>query len=119
RWMTRWETVVSHDIAESGIYPLTTAELLELLPDEQRAAAHDGLLQLRLGYSEARGTERLRTEIASTYQGVSPDDVFVTSGAIEANFLLFTTLLDESDHVVAVYPAYQQLYSVARAIGCD
>jgi aspartate/methionine/tyrosine aminotransferase len=27
--------------------------------------------------------------------------------------------LQSGDHVVAVYPAYQQLYSVARAIGCD
>jgi len=43
----------------------------------------------------------------------------VTTGAIEANFLLFNVLLDAGDHVVAPYPAYQQLYSVPRAIGCD
>jgi aspartate/methionine/tyrosine aminotransferase len=33
--------------------------------------------------------------------------------------LLFNVLLDPDDHVVAVYPAYQQLYSVARAVSCD
>ena len=27
--------------------------------------------------------------------------------------------LEPGDHVVAPYPAYQQLYSVPRAIGCD
>jgi aspartate/methionine/tyrosine aminotransferase len=119
RWMTTWETVVAWDIAESGIYPLTTSELLELLPENVRTAARDELLDLRLGYTEARGTARLRSTIAETYEGVSPDDVLVTTGAIEANFLLFTTLLQPGDHVVAVYPAYQQLYSVAKAIGCE
>ncbi len=117
--MTTWETVVSYDIAESGIYPLNTAELIELLPADQRQSVLDELLSLRLGYTEARGTARLRGELASTYEDVSPDDILVTTGAIEANFLLFTSLLDVGDHVVAVYPAYQQLYSVAKAIGCD
>jgi aspartate/methionine/tyrosine aminotransferase len=119
RWMTTWETEVSYDIAESGIYPLTTNELLELLPAEVRETTLAGLLDLRLGYTEARGTDALRSELAATYEDVSPDDILVTTGAIEANFLLFTTLLKPGDHVVAVYPAYQQLYSVAQAIGCD
>lgn len=119
RWMTTWETVVSFDIAESGIYPLTTAELLDLLPADEAAAAQEELLGLRLGYTEARGTERLRATLAETYENVSPDDILITTGAIEANFLLFTSLLESGDHVVAVYPAYQQLYSVARALGCD
>lgn len=119
RWMTIWETEVSYDIAESGIYPLTTREFLDLLPMDVRQTIHDEMLDLRLGYSEARGTLALRTELAKTYDGVSPDDILITTGAIEANFLLFTTLLKPGDHVVAVYPAYQQLYSVAKAIGCE
>ena len=43
----------------------------------------------------------------------------VTTGAIEANFLLFNVLLDPGDHVVAVNPAYQQLNSVPRAVGAE
>ena len=43
----------------------------------------------------------------------------MTTGAIEANFLLFNVLLNPGDHVVAPYPAYQQLYSVPRALGCE
>ncbi|MGD9713663.1 MAG: aminotransferase class I/II-fold pyridoxal phosphate-dependent enzyme [Thermomicrobiales bacterium] len=119
RWMTTWETVVSYDVAESGIYPLTTAELLALLPENQRQSILDELLSLRLGYTEARGTGRLRSELASTYDNLAADEILVTTGAIEANFLLFTSLLSPGDHVVSVYPAYQQLHSVAKAIGCD
>ncbi len=119
RWMTTWETVVQFDIAESGMYPLTTRELLDLLPAEALASTLDEILDLRLGYTEARGTAALRSELAKTYDRVSPDEILVTTGTIEANFLLFTTLLKEGDHVVAVYPAYQQLYGVAQAMGCD
>ena len=119
RWMSRWETEVEFDIAESGIYPMSTREVIDLLPEEERQRTLDALLDLRLGYTEARGTLALRTTIASVYENTTPDDILVTTGAIEANYLLFTTLLSAGDHVVAVYPAYQQLYAVAEAIGCE
>ena len=119
RWMTAWETKTPYDIAESGIYPMTVRELLAFEPSEERERILDRLLDLRLGYSEAPGTAELRSAIAATYRDTGPDEILVTTGAIEANFLLFNVLLEPGDHVVAVYPAYQQLYSVARAIGCE
>lgn len=119
RWMTTWETQVEYDIAESGIYPMSVNELLDMLPVGERDAALSRLLDTRLGYSEAPGSIELRSMLADTYAGSGPDNILVTTGAIEANFLAFNVLLDPGDHVVAVYPAYQQLYSVPRAIGCD
>ena len=119
RWMTTWETRVSHDIAESGICPLSADDLLAFEPPDERERLVASWLALPLGYAEARGSETLRSALAATYRGVSPEAVLVTTGAIEANFLLFATLLRPGDHVVAVHPAYQQLYSVPRALGCD
>jgi aspartate/methionine/tyrosine aminotransferase len=119
RWMTRHETHVRYDIAESGIQPLSTDDLLAFEPAAERAATLAALLALPLGYTEARGTERLRSMIAATYARGDADHILVTTGAIEANFLLFNQLLDAGDHVVAPYPAYQQLYTVPTAIGCD
>ncbi len=119
RWMTRHETHVKYDIAESGILPLTVNDLLSFEPEEARAAALEALLRLPLGYSEARGTAALRSALAATYTSVTPEQILVTTGAIEANYLLFNVLLDAGDHVIAPYPAYQQLYSVPRAIGCE
>ena len=117
--MTEWETKTPFDIAESGIFPMTIRELLAFEPPEERERILERLLDLRLGYSEAPGTIELRRAIAATYRGAEPEQILVTTGAIEANFLLFNVLLEPGDHVVAVYPAYQQLYSVPRAIGCD
>lgn len=119
RWMTIWETKVEFDIAESGILPLTVNDILALLPPAERDATLARLLDTRLGYSEAPGSLDLRSALAATYRDTGPDDILVTTGAIEANYLLFNVLLDPGDHVVAVHPAYQQLYSVPRAIGCD
>jgi aspartate/methionine/tyrosine aminotransferase len=119
RWMTRHETRVRYDIAESGILPLSTNDLLDFEPVDRRAATLERLLALPLGYSEARGTEALREQIAATYARGDGEHVLVTTGAIEANFLLFNQLLEPGDHVVAPYPAYQQLYTVPAAIGCD
>ena len=66
--MTRHETHVRYDIAESGILPLSTNDLLDFEPPSDRAATLERLLVLPLGYSEARGTEELRGRLAATYR---------------------------------------------------
>jgi aspartate/methionine/tyrosine aminotransferase len=119
RWMSHWELLVTHDICESGILPLSIADLSSLLGPDDGPALEAKIRTMPLGYSEARGTIELRTLLADTYRGVTPDDVLVTTGAIEANFLALNSLLQPGDHVVAVSPAYQQLHSVPRAIGAE
>ena len=119
RWMTKHELNVTWDIAESGIFPMSTREIIDLLPSDARETEMERLLDLRLGYSEACGSEELRGLIADTYENTSPDEILITTGAIEANFLLFNELLSAGDRVAIVDPAYQQLHGVARAIGCD
>ncbi len=119
RWMVKYEVKVDYDIAESGIYPLSINELLgwEAAAERERIIAR--LLDMRLGYDEGPGTLELRSLLASTYANCGPENILVTTGAIEANFLLFNVLLEQDDHVIAPYPAYQQLYSVPRALGCE
>jgi aspartate/methionine/tyrosine aminotransferase len=119
RWMTAHELSATHDIAESGILPLTANDLLAFEEPEERRAILEGLLNTPLGYSAASGSLELRTTLANTYRGCGPENILVTTGAIEANFLLFNVLLDPGDHVVAVNPAYQQLNSVPRAVGAE
>lgn len=105
-----------YDLAERSIQPLSVEELLGLEPDPE--ATLRALLEARLGYSEARH-HRAAGPDRRPVSRAGPDNVLVTTGAIEANFLLFSELLRPCDHVVAVYPAYQQLYSEPRAIGAE
>jgi aspartate/methionine/tyrosine aminotransferase len=116
RWMTTYETTVKYDLAESGIQPMSVQELAEIGHEEGRI---EEILSAPLGYSEACGTIELRTLIAGLYQNTSPDNVLVTTGAIEANYLLFNTLLNPGDEVIVVDSCYQQLASVPRALGCE
>lgn len=119
RWMTRWELDVDYDICESGILPLSLGELYTLIGPGPASELEALITSMPQSYSEARGTLALRSVLANTYTDVTPDDVLVTTGAIEANFLVFNALLNPGDHVVVVSPAYQQLHSVPRAIGAE
>ena len=104
--MTRHETNVRYDIAESGILPLSLNDLLAFEDLDDQPATLERLLELPLGYSEARGTATLRGMLADTYARGDDEHILVTTGAIEANFLLFNVLLKAGDHVIAPYPAY-------------
>src|SRR5918911_24059 len=99
--MTAHELSASYDIAESGILPLSTDDLLAFEEPEERHAILEGQLETPLGYSEASGSLELRTTLANTYRACGPENVLVTTGAIEANFLLFNVLLDPRDHELA------------------
>ena len=116
RWMTTYETKVEYDLAESGIQPMSVRELGDRTGQSERIQR---LLEEPLLYSEACGTIELRRLIADLYEATTPENVLVTNGAIEANFLLFNSLLVQGDEIVVVDPCYQQLASVPGALGCD
>ncbi len=73
---------------------------------------------LTLGYTESSGLPALRETIARQYQAVNPDQVIVLSPG-EANFIAMNVLLEAGDHVICMAPAYQSLYDVPKAIGCE
>ncbi|RYO90026.1 hypothetical protein DL764_008507 [Monosporascus ibericus] len=76
-------------------------------------------------YGAILGSDELRRNITKTYEQpglpspITPKDIIVTQGAIAANFLLFYTLVGPGDHVICVYPTYQQLYSVPETLGAE
>lgn len=110
--MSEWENVVDVNLSESGVHPLTLGELLALGGREPADLAGVGL-----GYPQANGTVELREAIAALYPGATADEVLVTVGAAEANYLAVTTFLEPGDEVVVVLPNYMQVWGVARNHG--
>jgi aspartate/methionine/tyrosine aminotransferase len=104
RWMSRWEQTVDVNLAESGVHPLTLEELLALAP-----GALDELLATPLGYPQVNGTPLLRERIAALYPGATADNVLVTVGAAEANYLISETLVAPGDSVAVMLPSYMQV----------
>lgn len=78
----------------------------------------------KLVYGPIRGSPRLRSNLASLYSAkvstpLPSDNILITAGGINANFLAFYTLLSKGDHVICHYPTYQQLYSVPASLGAE
>jgi aspartate/methionine/tyrosine aminotransferase len=115
RFFARWEFAVEHLLCASDVEAWRMTDLLALADDEARSRWES----LQLGYTESAGDPLLRAEIASLYEGLVADDTLVFSGAEEAIFCLFSTILGPGDHAVVTWPGYQSLYDVARAAGTD
>ena len=141
-WMDEYETTPGVlNVAETCCDSVSVDELVALASQDS-----DGSTPIsspikpsaRLGYGAIRGSAELRRRIADLYKStspgsgassmpgsglvdapVSPDQVVVTPGAIGANFLALYTLIGPGDHVVCIYPTYQQLYAVPESLGAE
>ena len=111
--MSEWENVVDVNLSESGVHPMTLGELLAMDGREPNDLADIGQF-----YPQANGTPALRENIAALYDGASADDVLVTIGAAEANYLAINTFLEPGDEIVLVLPNYMQIWGVATNRGC-
>ncbi len=109
RLMSKYEQTVDYNLSESGVHPLRLKELLEYRPE-----ALEELLAVELTYPHVNGIPRLRETIADLYDGASPDNVLVTVGAIEANYLATRMLLEPGDEIVVMLPNYMQIWGIAR-----
>ena len=114
RYFAQHEFSARYLLSSSDCDGLAMADLLQLATREELGLWN----KLTLGYTESSGWPRLREAIAKEYQTVSPDEVLVMSPG-EANFIAMNVLLEKSDHVICVGPAYQSLYEVVYGIGCE
>jgi len=111
RIMSKWENVVEYNLSESGVHPVTIRELVDDPAEIER------LLATELNYPQANGTIELRERIAALYPGATPDNVLVTAGCIEANFIALQTLLAPGDEMVVMLPNYMQIWGLGHNLG--
>jgi aspartate/methionine/tyrosine aminotransferase len=112
RFFAKFEFEIPHVLCCSDCESMSVDDLLALEP-----GAIDALRSLRLGYTQSPGHPELRRAIAGLYEGISPDEVLVFSGAEEGIFVLVNALVEHGNHAVATFPGYQSLHEVARAAG--
>jgi aspartate/methionine/tyrosine aminotransferase len=105
-----YENTVEFNLTESGFHPLSMAELLD---DAQLEA----IAKTALGYGQTNGSVEVRERIAALYPGLGADNVLVTNGSSEANFVACHTLLEPGDEVVMMVPNYMQIWGIAEAMG--
>lgn len=118
RWMNRYEDHCTYNLAETCIDSLTIRELLELSGQDVSEYMMD-LAETRLTYGHIFGSPELLAGIAGLYQMIAPEQILPTHGAIGANHLVISTLVDPADNMLSVMPTYQQHYSIPESIGAE
>jgi aspartate/methionine/tyrosine aminotransferase len=111
RMQSTWENVVDYDMSESGVRPLTLRELVAMGFDLE------AFLDQPLGYSQSNGTIELRERLTAVYPGTTVDNIEVTNGTSEANYLIALSQLRPGDEVAMEVPNYMQMPGVARSLG--
>jgi aspartate/methionine/tyrosine aminotransferase len=112
RMMSKFEQEVDYNLSESGVHPITVDELLAGKP-----GLVEDLLRTDLNYPHVNGIPALRRNIARLYPGATPENVLVTVGAIEANYISIRTLLEPGDEIVVMLPNYMQIWGLAKNHG--
>ena len=106
-----FENEVDFNLSESGVHPL---KLSEILTEEEQKE----ILQTELFYGYTNGTPELRQRVADIYGNqFSRNNVLITSGSAEANFLSVMTQLNAGDEIVYMVPNYLQIFHLARSLG--
>jgi aspartate/methionine/tyrosine aminotransferase len=113
RWQSTYEHDVSFNLSESGVEPLTLAELMRLADVDA-----DEVLGTLLEYNPSKGSARLRQRIAAMYPGAGADNILVTNGGAEANFVISWKFCTPGAEVVYVAPNYMQVPGMAANWGC-
>ena len=104
------EHQVEINLSESGVEPLVVGELLG-------RDAGGALLDQPLAYTQTNGTAELRAAIAATLPGAAQNEVLVTNGGAEANFVACWRLVEPGDEVVVMQPNYGQVHGLAEGFG--
>ena len=105
-----YENTVEYNLTESGFQPFTLSELLTPEQIEE-------LTKTVLGYGQTNGSIALRERIAALYPAQGIDNVLVTNGSAEANFIACHSFLEAGDEVVMMVPNYMQIWGIVEEMG--
>lgn len=136
QWMDTYETTPGCiNIAETCAASVSIDDLVALSQSDA-GPVDSQFTSTKLLYGAIKGSDALRSQIASIHETelssdassgssgssgktLAPEQVLVFQGAIHANFLTLWTYLNPGDHVICVYPTYQQLYSIPESVGTE
>ncbi|GAB1204768.1 hypothetical protein APSETT445_003431 [Aspergillus pseudonomiae] len=97
---------IKYNLSESSIADQTLRSLGLHIPN------------LKLLYNEHKGSTALRSLIVKDHDNLTHEDVLITAGAAGALFIISSSQLAPTDHLVVVRPNYATNLETPRAIGC-
>jgi aspartate/methionine/tyrosine aminotransferase len=104
-----FENRVELNLSESGVFPLRISELLDGTDDVENFIAN------KLSYNESDGSQIFRERIAQFYPDCRAENITVTNGGSEANYVTLWTLLESDGRLACMIPNYMQAWGLGRA----
>ncbi len=114
RFFAQYEFSTRYLLSSSDCESMAIKDLLSLDPHNSNL-----LTNVWLGYTESQGDPVLRETISHLYNSIQPENVLCFTGAQEGIMAFMNTILSPGDHLIIQFPAYQSLYQIAEAIGCE
>ena len=114
-WMTNHETRCKYNLTETCVSSLSLNDLQQLTQEDISTT----IMNMTMDYGPIVGSQRLKRAILSLYQTGNESNITITHGAINANELVMMSLLEPGDHVISLFPSYQQMYDFPLSLGCD
>lgn len=103
RWLNKPRDI---DLASASITKLKIGDLVSYVDPE-----------MLLNYGFTKGSESIREKVSSLYNNINFEQILITSGTAEANFLVLLRLLKPGSEVVVIGPTYMQCVNLARGMG--
>jgi len=108
-WLWQNASKATYNLAYSNIQGITIEEYQQLtgfsLPKH-----------FDLGPNQQCGAAELKETLSSMYH-CSPENVVTTTGASEANYLVFSSLLEKGDEFIIEQPGYQPMWLTPEMLG--
>jgi aspartate/methionine/tyrosine aminotransferase len=111
RVLSKYENAVEYNLSESGVQPILLRELID------DPAGVDELLATELNYPPTDGVLELRENIGALYPEAGPENVLVTVGGSEANYISLQALVQPGDEIAVMVPNYMQIWGCAVNAG--
>jgi len=109
RMQCLYEREVEFNLSETTVLPIRVSELLDREDEIERFIANE------LSYPESEGSQLFRERIAQFYMDCKPENITVTNGGSEANYVTLWTLLEPGSRLAFMIPNYMQGWGLGRA----
>lgn len=114
-WMTDHENDCQYNLTETSMSSLSFHDLQEYVLEDISTT----IMNMKMDYGPIIGSTRLKDAILSLYHTGSYENIAITHGAINANELVMMSLLEPGDHIISLFPSYQQMYDFPKSLGCE
>jgi aspartate/methionine/tyrosine aminotransferase len=104
RWQSLRDWRAKYNLSDSGVEPPTLEEL------------NVNLNNIKPEYGNTKGDIELRNIISEMYKDRNSEEVLITAGGAEANFLTILSLIKEEDEIVIQMPNYMQIPGLLKGL---